>query len=121
VATRCRVHFLKQDFMGEETASRRRPHYLKEWREARGLTLGQVARRMPYNKSSLSRIENGLQEYKEEILLGYARLCGCQPGDLINRPPGGPDELWSILGDASNDELNQILGAAKILTQNNKK
>jgi transcriptional regulator with XRE-family HTH domain len=92
-------------------------HYLREWREARGLTLGQMSARIPFHKSTLSRIEAGLRQYNQAILEAYAVVLGCQPGALISRPPGGPEELWTILGDCDEQELTRITAMTKILLE----
>lgn len=104
--------------MGHRVRGQRRlPHYIKEWREARGLSLTHMARMVPYGKSSMSRIENGLQDYTQEFLEAYAVVIGCQPGDLINRRPGGVEELWAILGECDEVMLRQLLAITKTLTK----
>jgi transcriptional regulator with XRE-family HTH domain len=90
-------------------------HYMRQWREARGLSLGEMQRMIPFSKSTMSRIENGLRPYYQDILEAYARVIGCQPGDLVNRPPGGPEELWTILSDCDSHTLAQILSITKVL------
>ena len=103
------------------TLATRRPspprmqHFIREWREARGLSLGQMERFVPYTKSAMSRVENGLRPYYQEFLEAYARVIGCQPGDLINRPPGGVDELFTILPELDRDAQRAVLAVTKQL------
>jgi transcriptional regulator with XRE-family HTH domain len=105
--------------MSGHSSARQPTHYMREWRRARGVSLRRMAELIPYNKASLSRVENGLQPYHEEMLLGYARVCGCQPGDLLSRRPGSAEELWTILGDCSEDQLSRILSVTRILVEQN--
>jgi DNA-binding Xre family transcriptional regulator len=67
------------------------PVYLYEWRRSRGKTLDDLAAEVRLSISQLSRVENGLQAYTQQILEGYARHLGCRPSDLIGRPPTYPE------------------------------
>lgn len=92
-------------------------NYLRAWREARGLSLAEMGRRIGSHKSPLSRMETGKIPYHRDILIAYARVLGCQPGDLISRPPGLADELYRILAHCKPDELRQLEGIAKVLIE----
>lgn len=69
--------------------------YLKEWRKFAGKTQAQVVSAMqgfddpnlPTTEASLSRLENGKQQYSERVLLALADVYGCQPWELIGRNP----------------------------------
>ena len=94
-------------------------HYIREWREARGLSLKHMAAMTPYDKSSISRIENGVRGYTQAFLEAVAYVIGCQPGDLVNRPPSGAEELWTLLGECDEQKLRQLLAIAKELQKHN--
>jgi transcriptional regulator with XRE-family HTH domain len=86
------------------TAQQRQPHYMRAWRQSYGLTLAQMAEaitrlrgRMGATKPTLSRIENGEREYRQDILEAYAEIIGCTPGDLLSRAPTDPDGVWQAL------------------------
>lgn len=85
--------------MHEPVALVRPPHFLREWREARGLSLADMARLTPFGKSTLSRVETGRLGYYAAILDAYARVIGCKPYALLHRPPGGPEELFTFVDE----------------------
>ena len=78
---------------------RKWPVYLREWRESRGRTLGDLAKAVDLSVGQLSRIERGHQSYNQEVLEGYAEALGCRPADLISRLPYRPENaLQPLLG-----------------------
>lgn len=98
----------------------RKPHYLRLWREYRGLTLPQMeAATLPdkISKATLSRIERGLQPYSQDTLEICARVLDVEPGFLLLCPPTDP-RLWLAIDDirpedrALAEELIQRLRAA---------
>jgi len=66
------------------------PVYLYEWRRSRAKSLDDMTTPTGLSPSQLSRVENGLQGYTQQILEGYAKALGCRPADLIERPPTDP-------------------------------
>ena len=90
--------------MHEQEELLRPRHFLRQWREAHGLSLADMAALTAFGKSTLSRVETGRIEYYGEILEAYARVIGCKPYALIQRPPGGPEEVFTII-DQLVDEL----------------
>jgi transcriptional regulator with XRE-family HTH domain len=73
-----------------KTSSAEFPVYLYEWRRSRGKSLDDLTMPTGLSPSQLSRVENGLQSYNQQILEGYAKALGCRPADLITRPPTDP-------------------------------
>lgn len=81
-----------------------RPFFLRQWREYRGLSLETLADAIValdavtggLTKASLSRIETGRTPYNRDTLEVYAVLLGCEPIDLLTRPPPDPQGAWSI-------------------------
>jgi transcriptional regulator with XRE-family HTH domain len=92
-------------------------NYMRAWRVSRGLSLGDMAKLIPLHKSNLSRMESGKREYHRDILEAYARVIGCQPGDLISRPPGVAEELYRILARCTPEDLRRLTVVAKELFQ----
>jgi transcriptional regulator with XRE-family HTH domain len=82
------------------------PVYLYEWRKSRGKNLDDLAAEVRLSISQLSRVENGLQAYTQQILEGYARALGCRPSDLIGRPPTYPERAlrMPLIGAARQDD-----------------
>ena len=69
-------------------------HYLKQWRERRGLSLRALAGLMEKepgvpltSHANIGRIENFQQPYSQEILEAAAVALNCTVADLISRPP----------------------------------
>ena len=92
--------------------------FLREWREARKLSLTVMAGRTPFNKSTLSRVETGKTPYYRDIIEHYARVLGVQPYMLFHRPPGRAEELFVIIGELMAedraDDLQRLTDLTKI-------
>ena len=102
--------------------------YLREWRDHRGLTQGQVVDRLaslddpllPQTGASLSRLENGKQPYSERILQALADIYSCEPWELIGRNPTKEGEVVSMfdtvfrqLNDAQKRQALAIIEALR--------
>jgi transcriptional regulator with XRE-family HTH domain len=71
--------------------------YLKEWRQARGLTAHALAEHIGVSPSYISQLERGLRAYNQGVLAGLAEALRCEPADLIARDPADMDDgLWNI-------------------------
>lgn len=71
--------------------NRRRRHFIREWREFRGLTQEQLADQVGTTKTSISRIESLKQSYTQDFLEAAADALGAHPGALLMRTPGETD------------------------------
>lgn len=90
---------------------KRRPHFMRAWRDSQGLTLDEMATAIndltgkrltgPY----LSRIETGKLQYKQDVLEAFARVIGCTPADLLARAPADPDAVWQKLSQREKRRL----------------
>ena len=70
----------------------KRAHYLKEWREIRGLSLREVENIIGsevLSYSSISRIESGIQPYTEQTLTEFSKAYGVPPWALLSINPLG--------------------------------
>ena len=79
----------------------RQPHFMKQWRQAYGLMLKEMATaindRRGYKMTTvatLSRVENGELEYRQDMLEAYAEVLGITPADLLARVPRDPEVVW---------------------------
>lgn len=83
--------------LGQQLARRRRV-FFREWRERESvdLTLEAVADRMGTTKSTVLKLETGEVMYSAGSLLLYAQAVGCEPTDLITRPPPPPGQIEPI-------------------------
>lgn len=75
--------------IGQDRAVMRKT-YFREWREFRGLSQEALAEKLGTNKSGVSKIENGQNYYNQSSLEAWADALGCEPSDLISRPPPAP-------------------------------
>jgi transcriptional regulator with XRE-family HTH domain len=98
-------------------AGKRRPTYLRQWREMSGKTLVQVGEHLHMSHGNLSRIERGLLPYNQELLEALADLYGCEPVDLLIRDPLAGDNIWSIWDQAKPGERRQIEAVASALVK----
>lgn len=62
-------------------------HFIREWRNFRGLSQEKVEELTGIDRSYLGRIERGRRRYNEAILEKLAKAYQCTPNDLINVPP----------------------------------
>jgi transcriptional regulator with XRE-family HTH domain len=91
----------------------KRPHFLKEWRKHKGLSLEQLADRVrelaatrpvspdfaypvSVTYATLSRIERFKMAYSQTLMELLAEIYGTTEGSLIMRDPTSPDDPWSI-------------------------
>lgn len=98
----------------------RHPVFLREWREAAGLTLEQIKAVMGLSISSLSKIENLQTPWYQDVVEMYAEIIGCEPGALLLGPPDPATakllQLWAGMSEAQrliavrNVEIGDILG-----------
>jgi transcriptional regulator with XRE-family HTH domain len=72
--------------------SRRRRHFIREWREFRGLTQERLADMLGTTKTSISRIESLKQSYTQEFLEACADALGTHAGALLMRMPSDADQ-----------------------------
>jgi transcriptional regulator with XRE-family HTH domain len=75
----------------------RRRHFIREWRETRGLTQEQVADRIGISATNLGRIENGKVPYNQDFLEEAAVALSCEPWDLLNRDPSKQGDVVDLV------------------------
>lgn len=95
----------------------RRRTFIRAWREYRNLTQDQLAERVGISKPQLSRIENGLQPYSQDLLEALAEHLQTDPASLLMRDPDDEDAIWSLWDSAKPGVRAQIAAIAKTLTK----
>jgi transcriptional regulator with XRE-family HTH domain len=90
-------------------------HFLRAWRQHRGLTLEQAAERVPTTHATLSRIERGKLPYNQALLEILADVYMTDPASLLMRDPSSPDALWSIWDRLAPVQKEQVTEMAKVL------
>lgn len=94
-------------------------HFIKQWREFRGLSLRQMAGRMERSPGEelvshvqINRIEKGEQPYNEEFLEAAALALDCTVTDLLTRDPNIENaviEMEALLRAASDEDQQRAL------------
>jgi transcriptional regulator with XRE-family HTH domain len=92
-----------------------RKHFIRKWREFRGLTQDQLAERLEMSKASLSRIENLKQPYTQNFLEAAADALSTDVASLLIRDPTDPDALWSIVDNLKPAQRKQAIRLLKAL------
>lgn len=110
------------DYLHPMARKRKKPkivdHFLREWREYRGLSQERLAARIEATAGLISQIETGKTKLTEERLGLLAIALQCDPGDILSRDPNGPDyQLWRIIKGLPPQEQEQALRIIKALTQ----
>jgi transcriptional regulator with XRE-family HTH domain len=100
---------------GPRGAGHRKPTYIRQWREQRGLTQEQLALGLAMSKAQLSRIETGQQPYAQDFLEACADALMTDPASLITRNPSDPEAIWSIWDQAKPGERRQIIAVVKAI------
>lgn len=97
--------------------------YFRDWRKYRNLTQEQVADRLsvlddprlPATTSSLSRIENGKQEYTRRIVEALAEVYQCEPHELLGHNPMVAGEVIDYLHFMDRRSADQAIEVLKAL------
>jgi transcriptional regulator with XRE-family HTH domain len=91
------------------------PHFIRQWRKHRGLTLEALAERVHMTHGNLSRIERGEVPYNQVLLERLAEELRCEPADLIVRDPSDPGGLWSIWDRLTPPQREQGAGLLRVI------
>lgn len=98
--------------IGFQKPRKRRPTFIKEWREYRNLTQDQLGERLETSGGSISRIESGTQPYTQDTLEALADALQTDAASLLMRNPNDPDAIWSLWDRAKKMERDVILDMA---------
>jgi transcriptional regulator with XRE-family HTH domain len=99
----------------------RNRHFVRQWREHRGLSQDQLAARLEMSKASLSRIETLKQPYTQDFLEAWAAAAlNTDPASLLMRDPTAQEAIWSIWEKAAPGERKQIEDVARVLVTGRK-
>lgn len=88
---------------------------LKAWRRYRGLTQEKLAARVDMSTSSISQLEKGKQQYRQETLELLAWALSCEPGDLLMRDPTDPEGIWSVWDTLKPAQRKQAIRLIKAI------
>jgi transcriptional regulator with XRE-family HTH domain len=116
------IHLMYQSGMRKVSE---RGHYLREWREHRGLSLARLAQRMEVEPGeelissvSIGRIERGVQPYSQPILEAIAVALDVSTFDLLAVNPkvdGKVIDLLNIIRSLDNSRLEMATKMLKAI------
>lgn len=90
-------------------------HYIREWRDHKGLTQDQLAERVGLSRTQISRIENHRQGYSQELLEAVADAIGVSAATLIMRAPGSEWTLQEALTGLGEVQRRQAIAVIEAL------
>jgi len=91
----------------------RRRHFIKQWREFRGLSQEQLAERIDRSRGLISQLESYTANYTAETLEALAAALNCGPWDLLNVDPtkeGRVIDILDLLRQATPDQRERAIG-----------
>lgn len=91
----------------------RRRHFIRQWREYRGLTQEKLAERIERSRGLVSQLESNTTNYTAETLEALAFALQCDTWDLLNVDPskeGQVVDILDLLRQASPEQQAQALG-----------
>lgn len=100
---------------------KRRPTFIRAWRQYRNLSLETLAERIGTTHASLSRMERGLQPVDTDALELLADALMCDRADLLMRDPTDPEGMWSIWDNAKPAERRQAVELFKVLVSDKRR
>lgn len=107
------VPFAKCGMANKRRNSDQPRHFLKEWREFRGLTQEELASRADTTKSVISLIEGHHRGLSQKWAAKFAPLLKTTPGALISYDPNKVDtgilELWLTIPDEQKPQAIRVL------------
>jgi transcriptional regulator with XRE-family HTH domain len=96
----------------------RRRHFLREWREARGLSLDELADRMGTSKGHLSNVENLKNGYTQDFIEAAAIALDTDAASLISRRPGDGDDILRMWKQATGSQRATVLDIMAAVLRN---
>jgi transcriptional regulator with XRE-family HTH domain len=104
-----------------QSGRRRRPTFIRQWREYRDLTQERIAELLGASKPTISRIESGKQPYTQDVLEALADILDAEPADLLTKNPQqtetDTESLLSLWTQAKATVRRQLLAIAEALVK----
>ena len=99
-------------------------HYIRAWREHRGLSLRRLAERMEaepgeqlISHASLGRIETFEQPYNQEVLEALATALNCTVTDLLSVDPTKEGEVVDLMAQLKEADADKLDLATRLLRE----
>jgi len=90
----------------------RTKHFLREWRDFRGLSLAEAAEPLQTSDSNLARIEKGHVPYNQDLLELAAQAYRCSLCDLLSHDPTKAQQLvdaLDLMREAGPEDLRRLI------------
>lgn len=86
-------------------------HFIRQWRDARGLTQEQLADSVGASTSVISRLETGRLGYTQALLEAVASALQASPVALLSVDPGveGADDIRHMIDEMTKREREQAI------------
>ena len=99
------------------------PHYLRQWREFRQMTLRELAKAVGTSPSTVSDLETFRLQLSPKWLRRFAPVLDCQEGHIIDHDPESLDsdiiDIWTRISERDRPAaLRMLEGLAKTGTNN---
>ena len=93
-----------------------RPIFVRQWREARGITQEQLAELIDASTATISRIESGKQNLTMSAIDAIAEALNVEPLDLMYRDPNNQvDTIFAEIKGATAEQQEQISRVVRAL------
>ena len=94
-------------------------HFIRHWREYRGLTQEAVCELAGMTTNNLSQLENYQQGWSPEGLARLAEALKTTPGSLLQWNPllEGADVIWEMWNQATDDQRGQLTSIASTIVR----
>lgn len=90
--------------------------YFFEWRQAKGISQREMARRMDIHYSVLSRIEAGKRDWNGQFLAKFSEIIGCKVCDPLCKKPN-QESLDSLIDEQDEALRPHFRNQARLLLE----
>lgn len=94
-------------------ATPRRPTFILEWREFRGMSQEELGHRIGMTGGNVSQLERGLINYKQDTLEAAADALDCTVVDLLTRKPEESESMFELWRQANDTDRRTFQAIAK--------
>lgn len=96
------------------------PHFIKEWRIFRDMTVEELAARSGLAVGTISAIENRSAGFSPESLEAIAGALRVPSGYLLSINPNDEDSIWPVWEAAGPSQRGQITALARVVVKTGK-
>ena len=91
------------------------PHFIREWRKHRELTLEQLAERVGMTHQNLGKIERYRVPYGQTLLERLAEALRTDAASLIMRDPSDPEGIWTLWEELTPPERRTAANVLRVI------